>query len=605
MADVTAPTVEICIRFVVRVSTESKQSVWMVGNILQLGSWKFSKRIALSTDGSGLWQCVVKSQVGKTLYYRYLICEDLDGRNGAVMTAWESGIKPRCFQPPDPGVLAGREFEVCQDDGTLSTLISHVPAGTEMNSVSSGCLTGQTEIHLRFHDTEVYPINLWTISKEQTKQLSIRVNPSYTPSTNQTLVPPHTIVKLLRGSKCDTFNLQPSCGVSLECEQNNMLVFTTQTFHVDKLMFTMYLYADGSSDSNQPLGMCCLVPDQLKGTNGVVAVTVFAAGSSSFQPIGSLSVDFLKIMPFDETLMDLSLSHCYDWNYRRPLYIGHRGMGMSLTLDKFNKQSDIPENSIHSFLSAVDHGADYIEFDVQLSQDKSLVLFHDLKIPGSLLGIDDDTKQLEISVKDCTSEQLSMLRVAPISSPLEGVPHKDLQFFPKLVEVFERVPEHVGFCIDIKYTETYRDESVEPYFDRNVYADLLLELLFSHAKSRPIVMASFDPDLCTILHLKQPRYPVLFLTCGVNDSWPEYQDVRQRTFESAVAFAKSERLLGLSAFSSPLLSDQSSLEMILKSGLVVFTWGDDNSDAGNVVTLKEAGVHAVICDRISELKLTV
>ena len=121
------------------------------------------------------------------------------------------------------------------------------------------------------------------------------------------------------------------------------------------------------------------------------------------------------------------------------------------------------------------------------------------------------------------------------------------------------------------------------------------------------------------LHLKQPRYPVLFLTCGVNDSWPEYQDVRQRTFESAVAFAKSERLLvahllgqhgivsvtvvfvsivqGLSAFSSPLLSDQSSLEMILKSGLVVFTWGDDNSDAGNVVTLKEAGVHAVICDR--------
>ena len=68
-----------------------------------------------------------------------------------------------------------------------------------------------------------------------------------------------------------------------------------------------------------------------------------------------LLVDFLKIMPFDETLMDLSLSHCYDWNYRRPLYIGHRGMGMSLTLDKFNKQSDIPENSIHSFLSAVDH----------------------------------------------------------------------------------------------------------------------------------------------------------------------------------------------------------------------------------------------------------
>lgn len=128
------------------------------------------------------------------------------------------------------------------------------------------------------------------------------------------------------------------------------------------------------------------------------------------------------------------------------------------------------------------------------------------------------------------------------------------------------------------------------------------------------------------LHLKQPRYPVLYLTCGINDLWPVYRDVRQRTFTSSIAFAKSEWLLvqlqqhkvpcpvltvvmlsgcmqGLSALSSPLLSDPSVGKMILDSGLILFTWGDDNNEAGNIAKLKKAGVHAVVYDRYVALSV--
>jgi glycerophosphodiester phosphodiesterase len=101
--------------------------------------------------------------------------------------------------------------------------------------------------------------------------------------------------------------------------------------------------------------------------------------------------------------------------------------------------------------------------------------------------------------------------------------------------------------MDIKYTEPILSnvESDYSYFDRNEYADLILNCIFCRAKSRPIVMASFDPDMCTLLHMKQPQYPVLFLTCGENDLWPVYRDIRQRTLCSAIAFAKSERLMVL------------------------------------------------------------
>jgi glycerophosphoryl diester phosphodiesterase len=51
-----------------------------------------------------------------------------------------------------------------------------------------------------------------------------------------------------------------------------------------------------------------------------------------------------------------------------PLLTAHRGIGNSAT---------IPENTIPAFEYAAEHGADIVEFDVQLSSDGKMVVIHD------------------------------------------------------------------------------------------------------------------------------------------------------------------------------------------------------------------------------------
>jgi glycerophosphoryl diester phosphodiesterase len=411
-------------------------------------------------------------------------------------------------------------------------------------------LTEQTEIHLRFHNAFAYPIKLWTTGKEGLetngkKLFSVKVAAKWNYDEDQ--IPPNTLVKVLSGSDCQFVYQQPPCGVRLGYQQDDMLVFSTQLLHDKCPTFVLQLFSDETSD---PLGVSWLVPEQMVASSGVLIIPILSNNcSAASELIGSLSVDFLKITPFCHASMDLSCPYRQYWNcHQKSLDIGHRGMGMSFTSDKFNKVSAIPENTIHSFLSACDSGADYIEFDVQLSSDRVLVIFHDLSVSVSVsIAASDESLKKMMLVKDFTVQQLSKLKIDTNPFSAQEVASGDLQFFPTLEEIFQRVPEHVGFYMDIKYTEPILSnvESDYSYFDRNEYADLILNCIFCRAKSRPIVMASFDPDMCTLLHMKQPQYPVLFLTCGENDLWPVYRDIRQRTLCSAIAFAKSERLMVL------------------------------------------------------------
>ena len=44
------------------------------------------------------------------------------------------------------------------------------------------------------------------------------------------------------------------------------------------------------------------------------------------------------------------------------------------------------------------------------------------------------------------------------------------------------------------------------------------------------------------LFMKQPRYPVLYLTCGKSDLYVDYKDYRCEKVETAAYFAVSEGL---------------------------------------------------------------
>lgn len=104
------------------------------------------------------------------------------------------------------------------------------------------------------------------------------------------------------------------------------------------------------------------------------------------------------------------------------------------------------------------------------------------------------------------------------------------------------------------------DGSMEDKFvqdvDRNLYVNVILDLVLRKGADRRIIFSCFDPDICTMLRFKQNRYPVMFLTqslCEIN----KYMDPRGRNFEYSVYNATAMELLGIVSSSQDLLCDNS------------------------------------------------
>lgn len=85
--------------------------------------------------------------------------------------------------------------------------------------------------------------------------------------------------------------------------------------------------------------------------------------------------------------------------------------------------------------------------------------------------------------------------------------------------------------------------SGENYFERNTFIDIILNDIYAHAGTRRIVFSSFDPDMCTLIALKQHKYPVLFLSVGETQRYVPFVDERTCTSRMAVNFAISQDIL--------------------------------------------------------------
>ena len=90
---------------------------------------------------------------------------------------------------------------------------------------------------------------------------------------------------------------------------------------------------------------------------------------------------------------------------------GHRGLGANVwdSTGPDGKAALFRENTIASFLAAVQAGASFIEFDVQLTKDGVPVIFHD-----NFLHFGDETAPLSSMVKELSLSDFKSL--APINS---------------------------------------------------------------------------------------------------------------------------------------------------------------------------------------------
>lgn len=304
----------------------------------------------------------------------------------------------------------------------------------------------------------------------------------------------------------------------------------------------------------------------------------------------------------------MKYSYLRHWNKKwTGLDVGHRGAGVSFK----SEDTSIRENTIASLKKAADSGADMVEFDVQLSKDLVPVIYHDFQVYVSLKKKKSllENDMLQLPMRELTLEQLNNLKVYHAVEGRNRAPRffdEDLdehQPFPQLADALQLIDMSVGFNIEIKWSMRLIDGTLEldSSIDRNLYVDSILNVVLAKAGNRRIVFSCFDPDVCTMLRYKQNLYPVMFLTLGVTDKYPQYHDPRCNTIESAVSNAHAMELLGIVAHTEDLLRDSTQIKLATDLKLIVFCWGDDNNSVDTIKLLKGLGVHGVIYDKMDVL----
>uniref|UniRef100_A0A8C1IRJ1 Glycerophosphocholine phosphodiesterase GPCPD1-like n=1 Tax=Cyprinus carpio TaxID=7962 RepID=A0A8C1IRJ1_CYPCA len=571
----------------VRGTTELGEVIAVVGSCETLGCWCHQKAVTLHT----LWRTTVEVPRGGETKYRYFKGFILESKNAGgpcqvIVSRWETHQLPRSLSPSEP--------ELMIDDG-------HFGVHDGIECVDSGWLTCQTEIRLRLHYSVKPPVSI-TKKKFKTSRFRLKLmlegieeeeeeSPSSWPEMTTTLE-----ISLISDSGYKSRHSQPECGYALE--PSRWTEYSIHTMDPDNLELTFEFYEEELSETVVQgdvhpghMGTAILLSSTFVESGkdqGVVTLPIMSRNAR--QTIGKVRVDYLVTRPIQHFQCDMSQSFAKYWKKRSALDVGHRGAGSTHA----HKHHKIRENTIASFLSAANHGAAYVEFDVHLSKDLVPIVYHDLTCCISTKKKFDKNSMLlvEVPVKDLTFDQLQLLKLAHITA-MEVQDHKD----------------HVGFNIELKWICQFKDGSwdakLSTYFNMNQFLDIILTCVLQNAGNRRIVFSCFDPDICTMVRQKQNKYPILFLTQGVTDLYPELMDIRCQSTKIAMSFAQSENILGISAHTDELLRNMEFIREAQSKGLVVFCWGDYNNDHENRMKLREHGIDGLIYDRLALICLAL
>jgi glycerophosphoryl diester phosphodiesterase len=189
-----------------------------------------------------------------------------------------------------------------------------------------------------------------------------------------------------------------------------------------------------------------------------------------------------------------------------PQMVAHRGWA-----------ARYPENSLEALEAALEAGARFVEFDVQLSADSVPVLLHDSTL--------DRTAAMPGCVHDMGWDQLADVRVGETSRLGEAFAQTRLPSLAQACRLLERWPDRRAF-VEIK-TESLQRFGLEkvldhclaetgPLADRGIitsYSDDLLSLARAkHGQKIAWVLATWNQDELEHARKLAPEY----LFCNVN-----------------------------------------------------------------------------------------
>ncbi|XP_039952908.1 glycerophosphocholine phosphodiesterase GPCPD1 [Bactrocera tryoni] len=624
-----ATPVQVNWKFWVQVNQDlaPNERLAIVGSTERLGNWQFSECIVMmKEDDKNLWYTYVSIPRDTRTEYRYLVVAVDPTAEKTIVRNWEAHLKPRSVIP---GV--NRKTRECDEEyGYIN--------GVE--KVDRGWVTSETIVQLKFFNApftwkqrmkrrlifvKVTPMNLtipqsggagggaggdYHTFSQLEDSLSNDTHDTRENGADLSTAFAFNEVAVLQADE-SVIKVQPQFGTA--CGPDDVVIFhlTIGDFDSTAYLIDLYSYSSKAAMDEPPyhLGYHYVLPNLLKRSDGNLEVPITCA--TRHRPMGMMQIGYLLVKPTKCIKLDMALTYTRYWNPKwTGLDVGHRGSGTSFK----TKDSVIRENTITSLKNAVDHGADMVEFDVQLSKDLVPVVYHDFMIYVSLKakGSCKPNDFLELPMRELTLDQLNNLKVYHTQEGRtreERCFHNDDQLehqpFPSLADVLDAIDQHVGFNIEVKWSQRLKDGTMEEEFehtiDRNLYVDCILNVVFRKAGDRRIVFSCFDPDICTMLRFKQNRYPVMFLTLGETTKYQKYLDPRGNTIEMAIYNSLAMELLGIVAHTEDLLRDPTKVNLAKSSGLVVFCWGDDNNCKDTIKFLKELGLHAIIYDKMDVL----
>ncbi len=372
----------------------------------------------------------------------------------------------------------------------------------------------------------------------------------------------------------------------------------------------MDVYGKTKTDGNNPehIGSGYVLPIHLKCTEGRVQTPIV---SRRFQPIGQFAAAYLIVRPIADYECDMRVSYAQHWApHWKALDVGHRGLGNSYTKSQYC--SNVRENTIASLKNAAAHGADMVEFDVQISKDLVPVIYHNIELVASVATkkrSNNEKMLVPMPLKSLTLEQLQNLKVTQVEEISHGVnssfvsdDEDDHQPFPTLEHALDALDSHIGFNVELKWDVELADGRRERHnvFEMNLFVDLILKTVLKHGGSRRIVFSSFNPDVCTMVRSKQNKYPVLFLTQCVNDKYEAYRDPRTWNVANASRFVSMAEILGMNVIADEILREPDQVAKVKARGQIIFVWTDDKNDKATVDYLKSLGLDGIVYDRMDE-----
>ena len=165
------------------------------------------------------------------------------------------------------------------------------------------------------------------------------------------------------------------------------------------------------------------------------------------------------------------------YNDEKTLMMGHRG---SPTL--------ITENTLPSFQKAIDQGVDGIEFDIRLSRDHQIVIFHD----ANLKMLSDRSER----ISDLSLTELQAIELYKNDAQIEDA------YIPSLNDLVPLLWQMKVINIEIKSEGLFKEHAIlKP----------LIAFLNKHQIDDKCIISSFNPLILMKLRLQRPETNIGFL----------------------------------------------------------------------------------------------